>query len=398
MGKDVDNSADFTITQPLRTSVGANSSTTFTVTFSATTAGRREAWLRIASNDLNEDPFDIYLVGEMRIPDIAVEYPAGTDLKDGVSSVSYGTVAALSSAAKTFTIINRGLGDLKITGLTVTGSAAKDYKVSGPAQTKLIAGEKATFKVTFSPTDEGTRSATININSNDPDQESTFAVKVTGNGVIAPEITVCQPSSVDLVDGGTKSFGTVKAGLAYTKTFTVKNVGSDKLKISAVSISGSSTFTKTAISKTKIDPGGKATFTVTFKPKSNDKKTAAIKIKSNDSDESQFDINLEGTGYAASKSAAKSALIAASASSKVGGNGGVVTTTKSANGLGYLVLTVEKTPGWSAADHKVQVSPNLVDWFSGDKHTTTLLNDSSVLKVRDNTPVKKGEKRYIRLK
>jgi hypothetical protein len=66
--------------------------------------------------------------------------------------------------------------------------------------------------------------------------------------------------------------------------------------------------------------------------------------------------------------------------------------------LEYLVLTVAKTPGWIAANHKVEVSPNLVDWFSGEKHTTTLLNDSSILRVRDNTPVRKGEKRYIRLK
>jgi hypothetical protein len=392
------NSADFTITQPLRTAVGPNASTTFSVTFSATTAGLRYAWLRVASNDLNENPFDIYLVGEMRIPDIAVEYPVGTDLTDGVSVINYGTVAALSSSTKTFTIRNAGLGDLKITGLTSTGTAAKDYKISGPVQTKLIAGETATFRVTFSPTDKGTRAATINIKSNDPDQESTFALKLTGNGIIAPEIAVYQPSSLGLVDGGTKSFGDVKTNLAYTKTFTIKNVGSDRLKNLSVSLSGSDTYTKTKLTADKLDPGEKATFTVTFKPKSTGKKTAALKIKSNDATENPFNINLTGTGYSSSKSAAKSALVDVSSNGTKSGSAGTSGVLKESDGLEYLVLTVAKTPGWIAANHKVEVSPNLVDWFSGEKHTTTLLNDSSILKVRDNTPVRKGEKRYIRLK
>ena len=46
----------------------------------------------------------------------------------------------------------------------------------------------------------------------------------------------------------------------------------------------------------------------------------------------------------------------------------------------------------------VQVSPNLVDWFSGDKHTTVVTDNGGFLKVRDNTPFTVDGKRYIRLK
>lgn len=395
------NSGDFNISQPLSTTLGPGATTTFNVSFSSSTAGIRTASLRVVSNDADENPFDIALEGEMRVPDIAVEYPVGTDLTDDVSVIDYGTVAALSSVAKTFTIRNMGLGDLKITGITSTGASAGDYKVSGPAQTKLIAGETTTFRVVFSPTAKGTRAATISIKCNDPDQESTFAIKLTGNGIVAPEIAVYQPSSVGLVDGGTKSFGSVKTGLSYTKSFIIKNVGSDKLKISSVSLSGSGTFTKTQISKNNLDPGEKTSFTVTFRPKSNGLKTAALKINSNDSDESPFDIKLNGTGYSASSSAAKSALVDVSSTStklKSAGNSGVLTVAKASDGLEYLVLTVAKTPDWITANHQVEVSSNLVDWFSGEKHTTTLLDDAAILRVRDNTPVKQGEKRYIRLK
>ncbi len=64
------------------------------------------------------------------------------------------------------------------------------------------------------------------------------------------------------------------------------------------------------------------------------------------------------------------------------------------DGLRYLTLTVTQ-PG---ATRNVQVSSNLVDWFSGNNHTTVLDDNERFLKVRDNTPLAPGRKRYIRLK
>jgi hypothetical protein len=46
----------------------------------------------------------------------------------------------------------------------------------------------------------------------------------------------------------------------------------------------------------------------------------------------------------------------------------------------------------------VEVSPDLLDWYSGTSHTTVLIDDATTLKVRDNTPVTPRTKRYIRLK
>jgi hypothetical protein len=66
--------------------------------------------------------------------------------------------------------------------------------------------------------------------------------------------------------------------------------------------------------------------------------------------------------------------------------------------LKYLTMVVEKAPGTARQRRIVEVSRNLVDWFSGSVHTTILRNDASLLKVRDNTPVEPGVKRYIRLK
>ncbi|MCU0750309.1 MAG: choice-of-anchor D domain-containing protein, partial [Akkermansiaceae bacterium] len=54
---------DFVITQPLKKSLPPGGSTTFTVVFKPTVKGTRNAFIRIRSNDANENPFDISVTG-----------------------------------------------------------------------------------------------------------------------------------------------------------------------------------------------------------------------------------------------------------------------------------------------------------------------------------------------
>lgn len=67
-------------------------------------------------------------------------------------------------------------------------------------------------------------------------------------------------------------------------------------------------------------------------------------------------------------------------------------------GLKYLTLTVTKPAVPDGVKRSVQVSPNLVDWFSGANHVTIIEDNERFLKVRDNTPLTPGARRYIRLK
>ncbi len=68
------------------------------------------------------------------------------------------------------------------------------------------------------------------------------------------------------------------------------------------------------------------------------------------------------------------------------------------DGLKYLTLTAPKSDVLDGAERNVQVSSNLVDWFSGRRHTTVIADNESFLRVRDNTPITPDTKRYIRLK
>jgi PKD repeat protein len=73
-------------------------------------------------------------------------------------------------------------------------------------------------------------------------------------------------------------------------------------------------------------------------------------------------------------------------------------TTEVVDGKKYRSLTVTKPNTPDGLKRTVQVSPDLLDWFSGRRHTTVLLDTDTVLKVRDNIPVTPGSKRHIRLK
>ena len=68
------------------------------------------------------------------------------------------------------------------------------------------------------------------------------------------------------------------------------------------------------------------------------------------------------------------------------------------NGLTYLTLSVIKTPRATRGNPVVEVSPDLVDWYCGSRHTTVIHESALRLVVRDGTPIRPGSKRFIRIK
>ena len=183
VSKNGTHAADFTIGTLPKTALAAGESTSFGVTFKPGASGARTAAIHIASNDSDENPFDINLTGSgVLAPEIVVEQPAGSGLEDADGKKSFGTVkAGKSGKAKTFTIRNKG--SAKLTGLAITknGPNAKDFIVTAPAKSTLAPGSATTFKVTFKPGAKGTRNAAIHIKSNDAD-ENPFDIKLTGLG------------------------------------------------------------------------------------------------------------------------------------------------------------------------------------------------------------------------
>jgi hypothetical protein len=220
-----------------------------------------------------------------------------------------------------------------------------------------------------------------------------------------PEIAVFQLGGAELRDGSSNSFGSVVHKSSNKKTFTIKNTGTGVLRNISISMSSSTQFTVKKPTITSLNGGASTTFTVTFRPSTKGLKTARLYITSNDADESPFDIKLSGTGIL--RKTTKSSLSFATASDpvyfmKLSASylpaASICTTTMVVDGSKYLLLTVQKQDTWSQVNHTVEVSSNLMDWYSGSHYTTTLVDSPTVLSVRDNVPSIPGEKRYIRLR
>jgi hypothetical protein len=169
------------------------------------------------------------------------------------------------------------------------------------------------------------------------------------------------------------------------------------LKGISVNLTGSKTFTKTNPSVTVLKTGESTSFKVTFKPGKPGARSAKIQILSSDTTQGPFDITLNGKGVAKKKkkSIQMEGMLLTSTTAAIGGN---VSVTAGSEGLKHLMLTLNKAENPLAAASNVEVSSNLLDWYSGANYTTTLVDSETLLKVRDDAPVKAGEKRYIRLK
>jgi Rieske Fe-S protein len=101
------------------------------------------------------------------------------------------------------------------------------------------------------------------------------------------------PSTTD----GTE-FGSVDTGQGtIIKTFTIQNVGSNNLSVTALSASGSDfSITSAPSYPATITGASSITFSVTFNPSSIGIKTSTITINNSDSDESVYTFTVQGTG------------------------------------------------------------------------------------------------------
>ena len=276
-------------------------STGLLVTFTPGGPGTRTATLTITSNDADEGSFEIPLTGTGLVqPEIEVDSPASLGLPSDEGTDNFGNCAVNASVARTFTIRNTGNAPLTNLNVTVRGIHASNFTVTSQPPTSIAPGSSGTFAATFTPSVAGLRSATLQIASNDED-ENPFNIGVSGTGIVAPEIQVLD-DTINLIDGvSTLAFGTLGMGNAANRIITIRNVGSANLTGISLSLIGSNPadfFFGTVANS--VPAGQQITFNLTFSPLSLGAKSATLRIASIDSDENPFDIALTATAATAS--------------------------------------------------------------------------------------------------
>jgi len=125
-----------------------------------------------------------------------VSEPVG-DINVSPASVPFGSVTVGESSAP-FTVIvqNLGTGELTLSSATIVGSNTDDF-VLDDSDCPAVLGPAVScdLQVTFTPLAEGSREATLQIDSDDPD-ESTVPVGLTGQGGL---VVLFPDDNLDLV-------------------------------------------------------------------------------------------------------------------------------------------------------------------------------------------------------
>ncbi len=141
----------------------------------------------VTTPDVGADEFtaqpDIEVVGNLNIIYNGDITPGFTD------STDFGNILECTGTiSKTYTIRNLGDLNLTITGVTITGTNAADFTVTANPGSPVAGGASTTFTITFDPGGVGLRTATVNIATNDADENPhTFNIQGTGDAdILAP--------------------------------------------------------------------------------------------------------------------------------------------------------------------------------------------------------------------
>ena len=313
------NAADFSVTAIPSTPIAGSGSTTFNIRFTPSAAGVRNATLTIANNDSDENPYDFAIQGTGFVPAPEINILGNaTTIVDGDTTpttadfTDFGSTTVATPITRSFTIQNLGTANLNLTAasprIVISGANAADFSVTVIPTTPITASNSTTFTIRFNPATAGVKNATLTIANNDSD-ENPYDFAIRGTGVApAPEMNILG-NGVTIADNDTTpttaddtDFGSSPVGTPITKTFTIQNLGSANLNLTAASprivISGlhAADFSVTLIPTTPIAAAGSTTFSIRFNPSLIGARFATLTIANNDADENPYNFDITGTG------------------------------------------------------------------------------------------------------
>lgn len=191
--------ADFTVfTQPIATITSGNNSV-FVIRFSPSAGGVRNATVTIINNDSDEAPYTFAIQGGGLAPDINIvgngnQVLSGSTIPDLNNHTNFGNVNAVPKL-RNFFIINLGGDILDITGVTITGTHAGDFTVTGVPSATVGLNNSTTLGITFVPSALGLREALVTVNNNVPGK-SPYTFAISGVGINFDECTLGGSSTI----------------------------------------------------------------------------------------------------------------------------------------------------------------------------------------------------------
>ncbi len=180
------------------TAFAAGQSCSLTITFTPTAPGTRTGAVTLTPAD-GSNPQVLQLTGTGLAGQLVIQ----------PESLDFGSVALTLSSSRTLTLSNRGTAPLGGLAATLTGANAADFAVlSSCSGAPLAVGASCTVQLSFTPSDLGSRTATLTIASADP--WGPTLVALSGTGAVPPGFTLSTTGgaagSADIDSGQTVTF------------------------------------------------------------------------------------------------------------------------------------------------------------------------------------------------
>jgi hypothetical protein len=267
------------IVKPASSRAALSSSDTAQTTFVADVAGDYVAQLVVSDRKTSSDPATVLVTvkaSKSRIDPQEIHF--------GAQPVS------TTSPSQPVLISNDGNSPMEITGIAITGNGASQFQFSSPVLPQTIpVGQSTSVNVTFTPSETGTKSATLFVSTT---TSGTEAVALTGTGTAAPVLSYT-PGSLNF---GDSPVGSTSPAL----TITVSNLGTGPLVISSLTLSGPNP-SDFAVSSSPlpitVNSGASTIVKVTFTASVPGPRAAVVVMADNAADSPHL-INVYGNGIA----------------------------------------------------------------------------------------------------
>ena len=283
---------------PMEFSILSGSSTTLFISFAPNLIEEyKSATVTVDNNDPDESMYTFLVEGwgvATPVPDINVVEVMHDSIFD------FGPVLLGSSKTDIFTIVNTGTEDLNITDIINKDPDKFSLDYSTVVSPIPPGGGSTYFTITFTPTEDNERTATIEIHSDDPD-EDVFKFKVTAYGSEGPEPDINVKQGNTSYPHGSEYYfpNTVVGSSSAPVEFSIINNGTTELVITSLLLDGGDVkdfdFDYDPELLT-VPPSGSFIVTVWFKPNKKKNRDTKLKIESNDPDEEKYEIKLKGEG------------------------------------------------------------------------------------------------------
>jgi hypothetical protein len=280
-------------------SVGPNSSTTFTIRLLANSSGTFNGTVSIPNNDSTHNPYTFSLIGTVGAPPptptpVPPAPRLGLVSGDGVtitynSSYAFPSTPACVAVSRGFTISNNGTATLAIYGVSVTGEG---WSITQDPPGSIPVGTTGAFRLRLLSCTGGDKIGQVTINSNDPVHPN-FRFTVTGT-VTGAGVRVVSGDGITIGNGGSYAFPATPAGTAVGRAFTIYNDGNAPLTISNMTVTGEG-FSLLIAPPATIDAHSSGVFRVRLLSGTAGNKSGQVSFNTNDPQNNPFSFTVTGT-------------------------------------------------------------------------------------------------------